>query len=202
MSIRKTSTGMQVDEFLPGTVVAVRTFRAQRNTSDTMDYSDYRIVSVTEALVHVGANSEHHPYEWERGKALQPHERLQWCDLSNYMSWRTAYTYEVTVDALLPEAVQVDYDAYLEHEAHAAYDRQIKEEVAVREAAEAEAKKPLKGRTCKVVRGRKVPQGTTGVSVWYGADKWDKTRMRVGLKLASGEIVWTAASNVEAIPET
>jgi len=53
----------------------------------------------------------------------------------------------------------------------------------------------VKGQTVTVVKGRKVPVGTTGTIVWVGKDSWDKTR--VGIRTADGEMVYTAASNVE-----
>lgn len=53
----------------------------------------------------------------------------------------------------------------------------------------------LKGATVAVVKGRKIPVGTTGVVIWVGEDSWGKAR--VGFKDESGETFWTAASNVE-----
>jgi len=79
------------------------------------------------------------------------------------------------------------------------------------EQAAAEAKVPRKGRTVKVVKGRKVPVGTVGTVVWYGEGKdfgpkprfrggWkSEPPMRVGVKDAAGQVHWTAASNVEVM---
>jgi len=79
------------------------------------------------------------------------------------------------------------------------------------EKAAAEAKVPRKGRTVKVVKGRKVPVGTVGTVIWYGEGKnfgpvpryrggWSTTApMRVGVKDAAGTVHWTAASNVEVV---
>lgn len=50
------------------------------------------------------------------------------------------------------------------------------------------------GRNVKVVRGRKVPVGTTGRVFWTGDSKYGT---RVGIELASGERVFTATHNVE-----
>lgn len=70
--------------------------------------------------------------------------------------------------------------------------------------AEREARIPKKGRTVRVVKGRKVPKGTEGVVVWYGEGKsysyYGSPPYRVGVKDASGTVHWTAASNVEVIP--
>lgn len=61
----------------------------------------------------------------------------------------------------------------------------------------------MKGKTVKVVKGRKVPVGTTGVCFWVGEGKsfnYGATRpWRVGFKDASGETFWTALSNVEVV---
>jgi len=52
-----------------------------------------------------------------------------------------------------------------------------------------------KGVTVRVVRGKKVPIGTTGVVIWFGDGKYGP---RVGIKpAAGGEAVWTDAKNVE-----
>jgi hypothetical protein len=75
--------------------------------------------------------------------------------------------------------------------------------------AVAATKVPSKGKSVVVVKGRKVPKGTTGTVVWYGPGKnfgpvpkyrggWSvSTPMRVGLKDASGTVHWTDAANVE-----
>ena len=53
------------------------------------------------------------------------------------------------------------------------------------------------GQSVVVVKGRKVPKGTTGVITWTGFDSYDKPR--IGFRDEAGEIHWTAASNVEAL---
>jgi hypothetical protein len=68
------------------------------------------------------------------------------------------------------------------------------------EASRIEAATPRKGKTLKVVKGRKVPVGTEGECVWYGAGKqysrWGGTQWRVGLKTSDGTVHWTDAANV------
>ena len=54
----------------------------------------------------------------------------------------------------------------------------------------------LKGQTVTVVKGRKVPLGTTGVCFYSGEGQWG---WRVGFKTEDGETVWTAVTNVEAV---
>jgi len=53
----------------------------------------------------------------------------------------------------------------------------------------------VKGATVTVVKGRKVPHGTTGVVTWVGIDSYDKPR--IGFRTADGESVFTATSNVQ-----
>lgn len=55
----------------------------------------------------------------------------------------------------------------------------------------------VKGQTVTVVRGRKVPKGTTGVVFWTGFDAYDKPK--IGFRDAAGTTHWTATSNVEAV---
>lgn len=55
-----------------------------------------------------------------------------------------------------------------------------------------------KGTTVKIVRGRKIPLGTTGKVIWKGQNQWG---WRVGIKVdpTKEEVLWTALGNVEAI---
>jgi hypothetical protein len=66
-------------------------------------------------------------------------------------------------------------------------------------AAKREAMTVRKGKTIKVVKGRKVPKGTVGECIWVGAGAnygYGEAPLRVGLKTATGEVHWTAYSNV------
>lgn len=69
--------------------------------------------------------------------------------------------------------------------------RKYRERMAAEEAA-----RPERGKTLKVVRGRKVPQGTVGACIWVGEGRWGK---RVGIKDESGAVHWTAITNVEVV---
>lgn len=51
-----------------------------------------------------------------------------------------------------------------------------------------------KGKEVTVVKGRKVPKGTTGTVIWIGDGHYGT---RVGVKDAAGTVHWTAKSNVE-----
>ena len=66
---------------------------------------------------------------------------------------------------------------------------------AARHAARIERGDMEKGQTVTVVKGRKVPKGTTGVVFWVGEDSYGKGR--IGFKGTDGETYWTATSNVE-----
>lgn len=54
----------------------------------------------------------------------------------------------------------------------------------------------LKGQTLVVVKGRKVPHGSTGVCFYSGEGRYG---WRVGFETAAGETVWTDVRNVEAV---
>lgn len=56
-----------------------------------------------------------------------------------------------------------------------------------------------KGQTVTVVRGVKVPKGTTGVVIWVGTGDYGE---RVGVKDAAGTVHWTASKNVEVAAPT
>jgi len=73
------------------------------------------------------------------------------------------------------------------------YELELEEQ---RERNVEESHQPMKGRMVRVVKGRKVPIGTTGEVFWFGEGTWGP---RVGFHDADGETFWTAASNVEVI---
>ena len=58
------------------------------------------------------------------------------------------------------------------------------------------AKSVAKGKTVVVVKGRKVPKGTTGEVFWIGEGDFG---FRAGLKDAAGTVHWTANSNLEVV---
>ncbi len=75
-----------------------------------------------------------------------------------------------------------------------------------RERKAREAAEPRKGKLIRVVRGRKIPHGTTGVCFWRGEGKaftWSQARWgapeRVGFKDVNGTTFWTNLSNVEVV---
>ena len=104
---------------------------------------------------------------------------------------------EATVDAT--EEVQALHEA---HTAMVEAKKAMERAEARRAEALAEVRTPGRGKTLKVVRGRKVPVGTVGECTWYGRGKgygFREGEMRVGLKMADGRVEYTAARNVEVV---
>lgn len=83
-------------------------------------------------------------------------------------------------------AVQAEYETWLAEK---------RREAEAARAAEL-ARAPGRGKTLKVVKGRKVPKGTVGVCIWVGNGTWGE---RVGIKDSQGTVHWTAMSNVEVV---
>lgn len=110
-----------------------------------------------------------------------------------YASTR-GWTYPNSAKADATDEVKAAFLAYCERVRKAERERA---EAARLAAVAAEKLEPKKGRAVRVVRGRKVAIGTEGVVVWEGVDNWGKGR--IGIKLASGETVFTAAANAEAL---
>lgn len=83
----------------------------------------------------------------------------------------------------------------------AEYEAYCKEKQAQIEAQrqQAEAQTPRKGKTLKVVKGRKVPIGTVGECIWTGPDSYRPNHTRVGIKDAAGTVHWTSADNVVVV---
>lgn len=111
---------------------------------------------------------------------------------------------EATVDAT--EQVQALYEA---HTAMVEAKKAMERAEARRADALREVRTPGRGKTLKVVRGRKVPVGTVGECTWYGEGRsYSPFRssyrnsapgpMRVGIKV-NGEVVYTDARNVEVV---
>lgn len=66
-----------------------------------------------------------------------------------------------------------------------------------KEHADAKERRTVRiGKRVKVVKGRKVPQGTEGVVFWHGAGDYGP---RVGVRDDAGTVHWTAESNVEVM---
>lgn len=64
--------------------------------------------------------------------------------------------------------------------------------------AQYEAATPRKGKTVKVVSGRKIPVGTVAEVAWYGESNYGGFRVAL---LIDGEKVYTASHNVEVVTQ-
>lgn len=156
-------------------VVQVRKCRATRNLSDTLDYSDYQTVDVTEALVYMGTTKNVNDYEKGYMVVERPIlERFEWIDCSNLFTWRGADVMIPTVDKVLHPDVVINYVHY--REALTALENARAEEMTKRTAekqraaAEAEKNRPVKGKDMVVVSGRKVKPGTVGTVAYVSED--------------------------------
>lgn len=156
-----------------GCVIETRKFQANRNMSDTLDYSDWRTVECHEALVYLGRTRNEFSYDLgkhvERPAAV--HELFGWIDVSNHFAWRGADLMHAEVDAF-PFGVVKNPNMLADYEAWKAdCAEQEKKQIAkfaAHEAAEQARKaqegkdRPERGKRMKVVSGRKVPIGHTG----------------------------------------
>src|SRR5579863_6212242 len=128
-------------------VLKVRTFVANRNHSDTLDYSDWRSTSCTEALVYVGREAEFHDYALQ-SKVTKPvplRQRFRWVDCTNIFVWRGSPARVPVVDvfAMLDGELLEDFsawDAIVKEEERIASERAAAHKAA-REKAEADAEK-------------------------------------------------------------
>jgi len=101
----------------------------------------------------------------------------------------------ITYDAT-PE-VKAEWEAYKAAEkAKADQERKRAEAARAKWEAEQEAAAPKPGRKVIVIKGRKVAKGTTGKVFWHGQTLYGR---RVGIVLADGSKVFTAADNVEVV---
>lgn len=170
-----------------GEVVEVRRFFAQRNHSDTLDYTDFRTTRVTEALVYVGRTAgEMHRKEavpaWKswpeayyaEGQPLAPEDRFKLIDCTNLFTYRGADRREPTVDDIRHPDVVIDYAEYLEAMAriNAAREARAADEAAQQRAdkEQKERHRPVVGKRMVVVSGRKVKPGTQGTVAYVKAD--------------------------------
>jgi hypothetical protein len=152
-------------------------------------------------------------YDTHQGLCLREFERNGYNDSDFYMvvwnpATKTPETIEFAttrgwsypcfgskVDAT-PEVI-AEYEAYLEKQRKAAELAQDKEQ----------ARQPKFGRTVKVVKGRKVPVGTTGEICWVGVNQFahqsyyapSKKSLRVGIRLLDGTKVFTDFANCEIV---
>lgn len=177
MAIKATDTRTkEVTTSYEGRVIDVRTYKATRNLSDTLDYSDYQTVECTDALVYFGRRvpADHKGYFWvgskiyNAGDEIPVAERFGTVDCSNHFVWRGSDHRVAEVDADFaanPEMAE-DYRAWKAH-----HEELAREAAAKRAAYEAQEKarkeeeernRPVPGKKMIVAKGRKVPVGFVG----------------------------------------
>jgi hypothetical protein len=81
-----------------GRVIEIRRYKAHRNMSDTLDYTDWRTVDCCDALVWLGVEGHPGDYEWNPSRPLEFHEQFMWVDCSNHFSDRCGYSVHPEVD--------------------------------------------------------------------------------------------------------
>lgn len=124
--------------------------------------------------------TDHYAVVWN--PVLNIAETVQyWCDRNDNMP-------TVTIDAT--DEVKAAFEKY-KKETHLKIIAQQEIERATKEAIT-----PSKGKMLVVVRGRKLPHGTSGVCFWAGDTRFGRS---VGLKLANGKKVFTAEHNVKVV---
>lgn len=213
MAIKATDTRTkEVTTTYEGRVIDVVKYKATRNLSDTLDYSDYQTVECTDALVYFGRNvpADHKGYFWvgskiyNAGDEIPVSERFGTVDCSNHFVWRGSDHRVAEVDADFaanPEMLE-DYNAWKAHREAVAQEAAAKrakweaEEKARK--AEEERNRPVIGKKMRVFKGRKVPVGFVGTVAYVSGsggvllkddDKWQDRK-------AQG--TWVNANNLQA----
>ena len=100
---------------------------------------------------------------------------------------------EVTIDA--PEHVIEAYEAAKRESARKAREQEHANYI------EREANTIRWGKTVQVVKGRKVPVGTTGRVIWTGEDRYNRYAQRVGFKTPEGKTYFTSETNLEIVAQ-
>jgi hypothetical protein len=207
----------ETSEEYVGRVIDVRTFWAERNMSDTLDYSDWQRAECTEALVWRGKIGKRCP--WDKEEVELPFwEQFVWIDCSNHFVWRGEPHREAIIDA--PGGRGGDPLMWANYIAWVGWSKGQAEK-AKREAAEAAEKaaaekakriekekaKAAKQDALKAVAEASLanvpPKGTvvtvkgfTGKVAWTGATKYrGKWQARVGVKNAKGIMEWFDAAD-------
>lgn len=160
---KKEYLGARPDAPFGSPVLQIRTSVESRNHSDTLDYTDYQMTKVTQALVYIG----HH---------VELPRRFQWIDCTNLFTWRGVPERQPVVDelALLNEHILEDYTLWSQH-MEAERQKELAKQKAHAEALrkieqEKENNRPVLGKMMEVVRGRKVPIGTRGCVAYIKGD--------------------------------
>ena len=136
--IKSSESGGYRQHDYAGRVIEVVRFQERRNMSDTLDYTDWRIVDCVRALVWLGVEGHPGNYEWNPSRPLEFHEQFMWVDCSNHFSDRCGYTLHPEADAWTSESrgdplMWANLLAWRGHQ-----EALRKEKIAQKEAADAE----------------------------------------------------------------
>jgi hypothetical protein len=148
-------------------------------------------------------------YNTHQGLCLQEFERNGYHDSDFYMVvWNPATKTPETIEfattrgwtyPCFGSSVDATPEVIAEYEAYLAEQRKKAELASDKE----QARQPKFGRTVKVVKGRKVPVGTTGEICWIGKNQfggaYSKVTTRVGIRLLDGTKVFTDFANCEIV---
>src|SRR5260221_2309140 len=185
-------------------VVEVRKYRAQRNVSDTLDYSDYQMVSVVEALVYCGRTKK--VWDFTLGEQVEVsiarEERFRWVGCSNLFVWRGADQIDPAIDEVRHPDVVIDYFEYvLALREIAAKQEKLATEQAEKlrsETLEREKNVPVRGKKMVVFKGRKVPVRTTGVVAFVHENGGVLIKPEAVWQDRNAQGVWVNAGNLRA----
>ena len=138
--IKSSESGKYRQHDYAGRVIEVVRFQERRNMSDTLDYTDWRIVDCVRALVWLGTEGHPGNYEWNPSRPLEFHEQFMWVDCSNHFSDRCGYTLHPEADAWTSESrgdplMWANLLAWRGHQ-----EALRKEKIAQKEAADAESR--------------------------------------------------------------
>lgn len=112
--------------------------------------------------------------------------------------------YQVVVDA--PADIMIAFEAWKAGRAKGKALRERMSEYDAREQrTQEERQTPRRGKTVRVIKGRKLPLGTEGLVFWVGGDRFGNTKLGIATsdrKDSRGfwaDVKWTYAQNVEVI---
>lgn len=216
MPITMKHEGGKVEVLHAGRVLEMRTFQANRNMSDTLDYSDYQTVEVTEALVWLGPVGRPEGRGYGAERPLEFFEQFAWIDVSNHFAWRSGVFATAAVDATMGQGEPLMWANYLawqgwmeanraariraevEREALIAATEAAAAQRAAEKAAKSQAKLEATKAAAEALLARAPKKGSTltiggvtGKVCWVGTAKYRGAyTARFGLKDSRGNVTW------------
>jgi hypothetical protein len=215
--IKSSESGKYRQHDYSGRVIEIRRYKAHRNMSDTLDYTDWRTVDCCDALVWLGTEGHPGNYEWNPSRPLEFHEQFMWVDCSNHFSDRCGYTAHPEVDVHPGSGEPIMWANLLAWRGHQEALR--KEKIAQKEAAdverrerfnaqlaaEAARKQAMEERKAEAEsllriwapsKGSEVTlEGLTGTVFWTGVKHYRGAwRSTVGVKDKAGTAHWVDIS--------